>query len=87
MWDNLNFPECSSARKHTKSGFVNADKVFTELSLGIIGQACAILLTQIDTQALQRFLKWRRGGGCDSRSRVLTHTCRDQRSKVGKEVS
>lgn len=39
MWNNLNLTECDNARKHTKSGFIKAEKVFTEFSLGIFGQA------------------------------------------------
>lgn len=39
MRNNVNLTECGNARKHTKSAFIKAEKVFTEFSLGIFGQA------------------------------------------------
>ena len=35
MWNNLNFPEGSSVRKYSKSGFLKASKAVTEFSLGL----------------------------------------------------
>lgn len=41
-WSNLNSTECGNARKHAKSGFMKAEKVFTEFSFGKIGQAYSL---------------------------------------------
>lgn len=35
----INITDCRDVRKHTKSGFRKAEKVLTEFSLGMIGQA------------------------------------------------